>query len=252
MAARLTPMAARATRAKPICVYCCAAEGVDREHVFPYSWYPDTTPPEVQRLTVPACRACNERFKRHEESVGHDLIMVADSARPEAAGVHERLSKSWRADQAKTAKEGKHRLIKANRIWRTMRWADPAPGGPHVQIHSASGLVLRVSPARAIEKPGLKALAEKFIRGLHFGETGELLGPLEVLASMVHDRGPEPNAAEWAPMFKAVQSEPVDQRLGPGFWYRRYHGSGISFWAFLLWGDVIIAALVKYPEVAVP
>jgi hypothetical protein len=95
----------------------------------------------------------------------------------------------------------------------------------------------------------LNALSEKFIRGLHFGETGELCGKLEVRATVVHDRGPEPNAAEWAPIFKAVRSVvPIDQRLGPGLWYFRYHGAESSLWAFLLWGDVTIAAQVRYPE----
>ena len=88
-------MAATKPRGKPLCVYCGAAEGREDEHVFPRGWYPDTTPAAVQRLTVPACRPCNERFKKVEESVGHDLIMAMDLDRPEAAGVYERISRAW-------------------------------------------------------------------------------------------------------------------------------------------------------------
>jgi hypothetical protein len=120
-----------------------------------------------------------------------------------------------------------------------------ATAAAQVLIRPALGLQFRASPVRAIEKPGQRALAEKFVRGLHFAETGTLLGDIDVRAAIVHNRGPDPNAAHWAPLFDLLRQVPSDERLGPGLWYRRYDGTNISDWAFLLWGSVEIVALVK-------
>src|SRR4051812_38706332 len=60
-------MPSSAPRSEVACAYCGSAPAVDDEHVFPRSWYPDTTPSTVKRVTVPACRSCNVRFKAIEE-----------------------------------------------------------------------------------------------------------------------------------------------------------------------------------------
>src|SRR2546422_8593980 len=112
-------------RKNPACVYCGKVEGIEAEHVFPRSWYPDTTPPEVQRLTVPACHACNTRFKKIEESVGHDLIMATNLDLPEAAGVYDRISRGWRLDRAKNEQDRSHRAGRLQKILRGVKWMPP-------------------------------------------------------------------------------------------------------------------------------
>lgn len=76
---------ARPKKPKPICIYCQNDEGSTRDHVFPASWYPDTTPHEIQRRTLPCCPACNRRLNdagRHPAQPGcrRGLLGRADRA----------------------------------------------------------------------------------------------------------------------------------------------------------------------------
>src|SRR5690242_20656231 len=121
-------MVVKAESVKPVCIYCGKAPGVEAEHVFPRGWYPETTPPTVQRVTVPSCKACNERYKKLEESVGRDLVMAMDVWAPEAAGVYATISRAWRTDTARDERERKHREGHLRNILR-----DSAPGPPETK-----------------------------------------------------------------------------------------------------------------------
>lgn len=45
------------------CVHCLT-DPVDRnwDHMFPKSWYPDTTPENLEKWQIPSCIACNARY----------------------------------------------------------------------------------------------------------------------------------------------------------------------------------------------
>src|ERR1035437_6096748 len=45
------------------CVHCLRfTDDITRDHVFPDSWYPESTPATVQRWTVPCCQPCNKEL----------------------------------------------------------------------------------------------------------------------------------------------------------------------------------------------
>ena len=49
------------------CIHCRETlVETTRDHVFPSSWYPETTPDEVQRWTAPSCERCNGHYGRME------------------------------------------------------------------------------------------------------------------------------------------------------------------------------------------
>jgi hypothetical protein len=62
------------------CVHC-GNELADetRDHVFPASWYPSTTPPEVQRWTVPSCTKCNGGLGKMERELFIRLAMSSSN-----------------------------------------------------------------------------------------------------------------------------------------------------------------------------
>ena len=52
------------------CIHCRETlVEATKDHVFPSSWYPDTTPDEVQRWTAPSCQRCNVESGRLEEDL---------------------------------------------------------------------------------------------------------------------------------------------------------------------------------------
>jgi hypothetical protein len=158
------------------CVYCRVEIAVEREHVFPASWYPNNTPKTVQRLTVPSCRACNERWKGIEESVGHDLLMVFDPDHPDADGVLDSIMRGWDPGSTTDQREAERRSGRANAILKTTVWAKPHDRAPPLPVQLPDGSVALSSPAREIDSRALNDLAEKFIRGVYFRESkGDLI-----------------------------------------------------------------------------
>jgi hypothetical protein len=216
---------------------------MEAEHVFPASWYPDTTPPTVQRLTVPSCPACNDRWERIERELGHELLMVLSPNHPEIAGVHARLSRAWQVGAAKNARDARHRAGKALKILRSMVWVEPVRGQPQATLRTPAGLYVRRSPARKIQKPLMRAVCEKLIRGLHYAETGEVLRELEVQTMVATSE--RIAARELAEVWSFLQTLPINQRLGPGLWYRHHDEPKMAVWAFFLWGQVTIVAFAS-------
>ena len=97
---------------KPGCIYCQSAPAEEFDHTFPQSWEPDGTNPDVQRVTVPSCKACGAKLKKAEEQAALMWMMARgfDRDHPAVAGVYERVRKTWNAAEAKTSRERKHRI----------------------------------------------------------------------------------------------------------------------------------------------
>jgi len=237
------------------CTYCHIERATDYEHVFPKSWYPDNTPGAVQRLTVPSCRACNQRWQQIEETVGHDLLMICDAEHPDATGVVERIIKGWDASRAKNERDARHREGRARRILKTIRWEKAHEEAPQVEAKLADGTSVRLSPAREIDSRALNALAEKFIRGLHYGEgQGEV--PLDrIVRAFIVPTEKVKMVAQATPfvlpeiLVQGIARLPVKDQLRPGLVYRWASTEAGSIWSFRLWGHVDILAACDAPRV---
>jgi hypothetical protein len=78
------------------CVHCRALlTKPTKDHVFPSSWYPDSTPPKVQRWTVPSCERCNKESGALEEELLHTLAFCIDPRKQAASGVSKRALRAF-------------------------------------------------------------------------------------------------------------------------------------------------------------
>jgi len=233
------------SRATVLCAYCGEREGDEGEHVFPRSWYPESTPQTVQYLKVPGCRPCNQRWKKIEEEFRTEFLMVVSPLGVEAEGLHDKFTRSINPDFATEDKEKRHRAAKAMKILKTMAWVPAVAGAPQVTIRTPSGLFVRASPVRRIEKRVLNRMAEKLMRGLHYAKTHEVLGPLTVHSRLVRpEDGHDPTMA---PVLEYLGQLPPDEALAPGLQYRRHDQTGLVVWDFLIWGGVRIISFVTRP-----
>ncbi len=123
-----------------------------------------------------------------------------------------------------------------------MKWVSPVPGRTQVVIRTPGGLLVKATPARLVDAPLRRLIAEKFIRGLHYAEAGEPLGDVDVQAKMAIN---EALPADFDVVLNFLAQLPINTSLGPGLWYRRHHEPNISAWAFRIWGQVMILAFVK-------
>jgi hypothetical protein len=77
------------------CVHCRKAiKKKTKDHVFPRSWYPKTTPANVQRWTVPSCADCNGKFGELEKELFIKAAMCVGPVKAEAAGLSRKAVES--------------------------------------------------------------------------------------------------------------------------------------------------------------
>ena len=70
------------------CIHCrTPLTNPTKDHVFPSSWYPDSTPANVQRWTAPSCKPCNKKFGVMEEDLLIRLSLCVDPRKQAALGV---------------------------------------------------------------------------------------------------------------------------------------------------------------------
>ena len=250
---------------KKICIHCQERPGTTRDHVFPFAWYPSTTPTTIQRRTVPSCLPCNQRLHEAEDAIGLDLLFICSPLLPDIAGVQENIFRSWKPDHARGDEDPKHRTGRQLKILRTMEWVQSHPGAPLVYVQKGGGAYRPASPARSLDKAAMRAVVEKFIRGLHY---------LEVKLKLAGPEADAPDASPLLPLDTRVEysiipndlirvvdplltvdsfgpevidtitSTPIFTLFGPGFHYRRLRtAEGPAMWLFRLWGQLDIVAL---------
>jgi len=229
-----------------VCVYCGSAPAVQAEHVFPKSWYPATTPATCTRLTVPSCAACNKRFKTAEERFALAAMMTLDD-RPDAAGVYERLSRSWKVDRAGSELDSEHRLRRFAGMLQRVVFKQP-PGGQtdsvRAFLETPREKLLAAAPASPLQNTIVDLIGEKLGRGLYYAETGVVLERVTVSGKIVNQvffasGGPS------APAFvAALRRLPANESLAPGLRYRFIANpqNGDVTWLFQLWGQIDIVA----------
>src|SRR5690349_12578628 len=70
------------------CVHCLRiVDEIELDHVFPNSWYPDSTPGTVQRWKAPSCPKCNRKHGRLENDLLLRLSMCVDAQKVAAMGL---------------------------------------------------------------------------------------------------------------------------------------------------------------------
>lgn len=74
------------------CVHCLGYhKKLTEDHVFPESWYPAATPPDIEKWTVPACTECNRRLSVAEEKLFNRLAISVDPSELAAAGIGQKF-----------------------------------------------------------------------------------------------------------------------------------------------------------------
>ncbi len=229
----------------PLCVHCLAAPAEEKDHVLPRSWYPDGTPPTIQRLTAPSCKACGARLKKAEEQTALALMCARgfDKDHVAALGVYDRVRATWDVKAPGSARGLKYRRDRIYSIMSRVRpvVAPPAEmvGAARIPARTAAGVWVEAAVALKFRREDFDAVIGKFVRGLHYHRTGT---PLPADAKITaFDPPPE--------VMREVAQLPDRGSLSEGLLYRFYQDEhpGRAWWFFLLWGQVNMAAVVEMP-----
>jgi hypothetical protein len=161
------------------CVHCLS-DPVERnwDHVFPESWYPDSTPDNLEKWQIPSCIACNSKYGKIESDLLSRIALCLDPHDAASSSVVQRALRSMREaagrderDRAKRAARRRHLLsetlrgaaIPAESTWPGMgnRWNAP----PEEQV------------AILVSADDLRLIAEKVVRGVFFVEDERYIEP---------------------------------------------------------------------------
>ena len=158
------------------CVHCLAHfDKRTWDHVFPVSWYPDSTPANLERWKFPACHPCNASYGRMEQDLLLRVGLCLDPATVEASGIPASVLRSMDPSQARDENDARAREALRRRILgetfipRPEHMGAVLPGfGPHPGAEPDVAIGL---PAEYVDR-----LAAKVARGLTYVHTGRLIG----------------------------------------------------------------------------
>lgn len=186
------------------CAYCGAFGVVTRDHVPPLNLFPEPRPANLNLITVPACKACNDGFKLDDE-----YFRLAVTAGIDGDAHPRELAWSIRAIE-KLATPEKLGLA---------RWLGQARR--MIAVRSPAGLYLGHAAGIEVDPRRILRVVERIVRGLFFHHRGRRV-PVDCeliamrLGDRIHPYEPEP---EMVPIVTALVREPEHHLGGIVFTY---------------------------------
>lgn len=159
------------------CVHCLLQfERRTWDHVLPISWYPNDTPPNLERWKIPACEGCNNRLSRLEQDLLVLFALCLSPANAKASGISERTLRALDPARAKSERDARAREAARRRVLAATFPAEAwhrrhtLPGFNHLG-GDEDAVAIRIPPE------WLHAFAEKMVRGLTYPEESGIFIP---------------------------------------------------------------------------
>jgi hypothetical protein len=179
------------------------------DHVFPKSWYPDTTPPNLEKWKVPACLKCNREYGVLEEDLFTAFGLCLDPDAEDTKALVEKALRAIDPSAGRDSKDKKKRAQRRLRILSQLMDADQIPehatlphfGRTDIPDGETGGIRIR---ARYLEK-----FCGKIVRGISYLEDGLLIRPpYRVHFYSLHDEHAQPLVAACQRYGKVYAREP--------------------------------------------
>jgi hypothetical protein len=230
------------------CVHCLKdVEERNSDHVFPESWYPDSTSPDLEKWQIPSCIPCNDDYGRLEQDFLVKVGLCLDPHDPASKSIVEKSLRSLKPAAARNARDARHRLGKGRRILAEALQGNQIPDhgifpGLDKNRGSASGEepVAILLPVESFQR-----ITTKIVRGIYYIEDGIFIEPPYEIAFYAL---PEDGIAPWK---DALDRFGTIYAREPGIVVRRAvaHEDGISslfeitFWKqFKTYASVTLAS----------
>ena len=226
------------------CVHCLTpTDDLTADHVFPKSWYPDTTACTVQRWTVPSCRDCNCKLGELEKDLLIRMALCVDPKSEGASGLAARVFRSLGLDvESLTAEERTHREASLAKLRSELM--------PHSKVASRSGAIPGLGPPAGapvkwsipIPWAGLSIITEKIARGCEYKLRRRFLEAPYGIRTFVMETGEVPEAY-------AAKSEVFD--FGSGYRIRRLFATEdpkiVLYW-ISIWNALHLNAIIDLED----
>lgn len=112
------------------CIHCLQyCDDLTWDHVFPVSWYPDTTPANLEKWKVPACESCNARLGKSEQELLGVLALCVDPTDAHASGITVKVLRSIDPEYANNEKERQIRTARRRELLSGVKVTKEIPKG---------------------------------------------------------------------------------------------------------------------------
>jgi hypothetical protein len=156
------------------CVHCLGYfRNLSSDHVFPLSWYPESTPPEIEKWQVPSCTDCNALNGRNEEDLLVRLGLCVQHDHYASSGIAQKAIRAFDSSQGKNPKDANLRSLKRDKVLRELRPVNEIPIETFVPNFGPSRTSGTVSAPIPIQK--LRILGRKLVRGITYVLNDRLL-----------------------------------------------------------------------------
>ena len=229
------------------CIHCLKHfDELTWDHVLPKSWYPDTTPENLEKWKIPSCKECNKRYGELEEYLLFRLGLCIGPEEAKAAGISEKALRSIKPEYAKNDRDKRIRQGKREKIVKELIHFKELPKegvfpdfGP--QPHLVYGRYLGV----LVSCEKLEALGEKLVRGITYLTENQLISEEHRIQVNFIEDGKAPQVQQ------LFETHTKVYHRGPGFVVARASAADDPISAILkiqIWGRLNIYAGVYRKE----
>jgi len=159
------------------CVHCLkTCNTLTSDHVFPRSWYPETTPNNLEKWQIPACKKCNKKYGKIENYLLLRFGLCLDRNQEGAKGIPEKALRSINPKIGKNVKDSYHRKKTRQKILREALMANEMPKTailPDFGLHPAQDFADAIGVLVGVEE--LEALGDKLVRGITYVSNGRYI-----------------------------------------------------------------------------
>ncbi len=161
------------------CVHCLKeVEEREPDHVFPKSWYPDSTPPDLEKWQMPSCKLCNRDYGKLEEDFLSKVGLCLDPHDTASASIVQKALRSLKPAAARNPRDAQHRLGRGKRILAQALQGHQIPDhGVFPGLGDRWPEIPGERTAILIPKKTFERITEKIVRGIFFVEDGIFIEP---------------------------------------------------------------------------
>jgi hypothetical protein len=225
------------------CVHCLKNfDNLTWDHVFPKAWYPDTTPPNLEKWKIPACFCCNHEYGKLEEDLLWRLGLSINPEDRKSLGITDKILRATNPLFAKNGRDKKFRTEKLKSIIRQlMEYGSMPKEGILPNFGPQPGLNYEGIGEIPILEDSLPKLGRKIVRGItYLFESSFIDDSYKINVLFLED-----NKAQ--DVLKAIEAKGTIHDQGPGIVVKHAkanEGGLSSIWLIEIWGKLKMYAVV--------
>ena len=231
------------------CVHCLGEAGNTKDHVFPKGWYPENTPLNIQRPTVPSCATCNNSLGTMEKELFIRMALCITPDHPEAIGINSKLLRSFGLgiDEDSLSPEE----IEIRRKLLKKIFSETKPYTPDIKVFPGLGLHEGFPPELQVTTPvpfnELEKVSKKIVRGLEyiFGGKRYIEEPYEVEVYFPEEKHGIKS------LYDLLKKHGMQATYGPGFYVERAVATDKTksvIYQIKVWNKLTIFGSVMTPD----